>query len=863
MSPGADLAHVDRRLLCTLQALVLGLPLFLGGRQEWAVTAASAVILLLLGMTLRARRRRGRAPYPPGIAALAGLVALALATTLPLPPAVLRWIAPATARLYSEMLPGWPGAGGWTLWRPLALDPYAAWAALSRFSIGLGAFVVILSYPWRTADRERDARPVVFARLLLTLIAGGVLLACLGLLAELTGNGRILWVTGVPASSERVSGPFVNPNHFAAWLEMVIPAAVACVFVVVGRVRGRLRRAADAARGSGMPPRQAWVSALIVHQRRLWAPLAVCAGLLLMGLAHVASGSRGGRAALLVGLGVAGAGMASSAGRSARRRWAAAAVALALVLAAGLSVALWRAADEVRAAEAIDVSLASRLAVSAAGAAIVRDHPLLGTGLGSWLHAFRPYQAPPVEGGIWDHAHNDYLELAAEGGLAGVAVVLLFAFALVRAAARRPAPSGPAAAPALDRERSAPHAREFELPDWRAALEQPSFLRWGLVGGVAAILVHSLIDFGLRMPANFLSLMVVLALLVLSGPPQPAGGTRALRLLVVLLLAAAVPQVVNSARMLAGASPLSPGDCLAAGDLLLAEQGDGGQPRALALIRRALDRSPASLEAHQALAAALGPGPEAEAALRRALALSPWSGEVRDGLGLQLWARGARTEGAAELEESMFRFPSLASHAYLGPAGPLEARDAGQLIHALDEGDVLGVRLTALEDEVAEAIGRGLDRALREPIAGEERAAIVEDLATLLEVRGRWSEAARALLAEADGGAGSGRRLARAARDYLKAGDRAGAERSLLAALVQSPGRGDLYRTLAVDVYAARGDFPAAESVLHAGEQNALDMLPVYHGVTEVLARRESTRADEATGAALRPRALEDREVVP
>src|SRR5439155_1157504 len=129
-------------------------------------------------------------------------------------------------------------------------------------------------------------------------------------------------------------------------------------------------------------------------------------------------------------------------GRSARRRWSAAAVVLALVLAAGLSVALWRAVDETQqggAAEAIDVSLASRLAVSAAGWAIVRDHPLFGTGLGSWLHAFRPYQAPPVEGGIWDHAHNDYLELAAEGGLAAVALVLLFALALLRAAARRPA----------------------------------------------------------------------------------------------------------------------------------------------------------------------------------------------------------------------------------------------------------------------------------------------------------------------------------------------------------------------------------------------------------------------------------------
>src|SRR5439155_130173 len=85
---------------------------------------------------------------------------------------------------------------------------------------------------------------------------------------------------------------------------------------------------------------------------------------------------------------------------------------------------------------------------------------------------------------------------------------------------------------------------------------------------------------------------------------------------------------------------------------------------------------PANLEGHEALATVLGQDPAAEAALRRALVLSPWSPEVRDRLALQLWARGARQEGAAELEESMFRFPSLSSHAYLTPAR--RARHAGR-----------------------------------------------------------------------------------------------------------------------------------------------------------------------------------------
>jgi len=736
------ISQSDRKVLLALQGLVVGLPLFLGGRQPLAVAAGSAVILLLLAVTIRERRRRGAAPYPPGIAALVGLVGLALATTLPLPPAVLRLIAPATARLYAEMLPGWPGSGGWTVWRPIAIDTYGVWAEISRFSIGLGAFVITVAYPWRAPAAEEDARTAVFDRLLLTLLAGGALLAGLGLLSEATGNGRILWMTGVPAWAGRVSGPFVNPNHFAAWLGMVIPATLSYAVAMIGLVSGRLRQAVDGARAKGMRPRQAWLSALIAHQRRLWAPLLTCTVLLLMGVAHAGSGSRGGMAALLLGLSVASAGIARSMrSRSEPRRarsWGLAA--LALGAASGASVALWLAAERTPslAVENIDVSLPSRLAVSAEGSAIVRDHPLFGTGLGSWLHAFRPYQAPPVEGGIWDHAHNDYLELAAENGIAGVALVMLFALAVLRAS-RREQTIRAVQVRLGPHEPASEDLGSFELPEWRAALREQPFIRCGLAGGVAAVLAQSLVDFGLHMPANFLALMVVVALLVLSGRSRRAGGTGALGLLLVLLAAAAGPQVINSARMLAHAAPISPRDCLERADLVLAEEGDRG--RALALVRRGLDRSPASLEGHEALAAILGPGPATEAELRRALALSPWSPEVRDRLALQLWARGARQEGAAELEESMSRFPFLTSHAYLGSGGELEPGDAGQVVRAQDEGDGLNARLAALDDEMADAIGRGLNRAL-ESSAGEERTGIVEDLVTLLEARAHWREAA-------------------------------------------------------------------------------------------------------------------------
>src|SRR5262245_42447395 len=149
----------SRRVLWVLQATVLALPLFLGGRQPVGLTLAWAAMMTLLVLTLRARQREGR-PVPPGAAALAAFAALGLLTSVPLPPAWIERLVPATAGLYRDMLPGWPGEGGWTAWRSLALDPYAVWAQLSTFGVGFGAYLVLVGWPWG----DRAARAKVFGR---------------------------------------------------------------------------------------------------------------------------------------------------------------------------------------------------------------------------------------------------------------------------------------------------------------------------------------------------------------------------------------------------------------------------------------------------------------------------------------------------------------------------------------------------------------------------------------------------------------------------------------------------------------------------------------------------------------------------
>jgi O-antigen ligase len=858
----------DRRVLLALQVLVLAVPLLLGGRHPLTMPLALLGSLGLLAATLQARRHAGGGPAATGVAALAAFVALALATTIPLPPALFAWLSPTAAQLTAATLPGWPtpsSSAAFSTWRPLALDAYAVWTEVGRLSLGFAVFATIIAYPWRAAGFEEPRDEHLLARLVPTLVIGATVFAALGLLAQAVGNGYVLWISDEPTVDNRVSGPFVNPNHFAAWLVMVIPLALGYAVTLTSRLRRRLVAAAQAGRGMGVRRERAWVAALIANQRALALPLAAATAVVLMVVALVATGSRGGLAALLGGLGIAIAGMVGRAHRhdhGARHarvaRFAPVAIALVLVLGSAGTLLLWAAKSDL-ADDGLDVNLASRIAVAVEGRAVVRDYALTGSGLGSWLHAFRPYQAPPVEGGIWDHAHDDYLELTAETGLAGIAIVIAFLLAVGRAlVAERRARHAAAAEQTGRRERGQHAPPGFEVAEWRAALRDRGNLRWGLVGGIAAILVQSLVDFSLRLPANFLLVMLLGGLLLASGRLRATGqddeptllpalvwpGAAApavLALLVLLVVSASFP-TANGVLRLVGATPLAPTAALEQADLVLAEEGADGQSQALALIHHALDWSPADREAHEAEAAALASGPEAEAAYRRAIALSPWAPELRDGLALQLWSEGRREAALAELEESMFRYPYLVSHAYLSPTSDVVARGPREWLRVLADGDTIAVRLAALDEPMAGAIERGLKRALAATPDGRVRAGIVDDLATLLESRERFADAAAHLRAEAERNEDGRAYLARAARAALHAHDLDTAEEMLLAALTRTPEQGQLYRDLALEVYAARGDFESAETVLQAGERNAVDRLPIHRGVSELVVRRESSR---------------------
>lgn len=124
--------------------------------------------------------------------------------------------------------------------------------------------------------------------------------------------------------------------------------------------------------------------------------------------------------------------------------------------------------------------------------AMVRDSPLIGKGLGTFTYTYASYRPPeyharPQASNLTDHAHNEFLEIAAESGFFGLALMLwLLGVVFVRGW------QGMA--------REGPH-RMIVLGAW---------------GGLVAMLVHNLFDINLRMPPNQTLLWLLMGLVVRS-----------------------------------------------------------------------------------------------------------------------------------------------------------------------------------------------------------------------------------------------------------------------------------------------------------------------------------------------------------
>jgi O-antigen ligase len=400
------------------------------------------------------------------------------AQLVPLPAAWLTALSPAADRFLQQFNLDYAAirmAAGTR--HSLSIAPQSTELALSLF----GAFALLMLGASRALSMV-GAR--VFVRLLIAL---GVIVAIVGLAERATFNGKLLWFW--PYRFEhRPFGPFINKNNYAGWMMMVLSVALGHLAGLVVRHRG--------------------LDTTDWRSRILWfespdgrEALVVGGATLTMALAQVLTMSRAGMICLVVIVTMTG-WWAMQRGGGVARRVAVIAAPLSMIAA----LLAWVGPDTVlaRFADRTGATMEGRFGAWADAWTIIKDFPLTGVGINGFERAMQLYQQHDSES-FWSAAHNDFIQLAAEGGLL-VGVPIAVALVAVLVAIRR---------------------RVHEDSPDRSGY----WCRAGAVTALVAIGLQETVEFSLQIPANAALFAAVLAVALFAPRMQQRGvpGVRSAR----------------------------------------------------------------------------------------------------------------------------------------------------------------------------------------------------------------------------------------------------------------------------------------------------------------------------------------------
>lgn len=320
----------------------------------------------------------------------------------------------------------------------LSVYPY-----LTKFDLLLWSSYFLLAFlavqAFRTVEQAKQ-----FVWFLATLAFAVSLFA---IIQHFTFNGKLYWFVKLP-QGDVPFGPYVNHNHFAGFLELALPPGLALLLF------------------SGVP-----------REKRilLWLFVVASIGALLL------SASRGGILGFLFGFLV----LLVFAGLFAKRRYAGAIAGLVVLLSLGAIV--WLGAHHtIERFEKMTVASESgpdgRLTFYQGALRIIRANPWLGTGVGTFETIYPRYETEYSGDVIVNHAHDDYLELLADTGLAGGFCIFLFIVLIYG--------------------RGLTNLRSSETRLERA-------ITAGSLAACSALLLHSFVDFNFHIPSNALIFLLL------------------------------------------------------------------------------------------------------------------------------------------------------------------------------------------------------------------------------------------------------------------------------------------------------------------------------------------------------------------
>lgn len=431
-------------LFYALVALLIFAPLFQGGNRPLPLLVMELTALaLLVGVIWRPLP--DWQPLPRSLwVMLALLWLLPLAQLLPAPLAV--WASLPGREFYAEAL---RQTGAAPEWRALSLTPFVTEAAWLALLPPLAVLVVAIGL-----NSQR------LLTLLLVFLAVAVAQALLGLIQYGDGPDS-LFRFGNTLMGASATGTYINRNHLAGLLEMALPVALALLAATVGHgVRRHISR-----RRGGL---RQWLARFSITRLNQATLFGLAALVIVLGL--IFTRSRSG-----VGLAILGILLCTLlfANRLGGRNiyglmGTFSAIALGLASAIGLAPVWARFAEQDSLGDA-------RWTIFAVTARVIGEFFPLGSGAGTYEEVFRRFHPPDFPGVTIHNAHNDYLEWLLESGLpAG----LLIALGLWL------------------------YARQWGQVWKRGEWTTFRFAQAGAGIALLLLMLHSLVDFNLRIPAN-------------------------------------------------------------------------------------------------------------------------------------------------------------------------------------------------------------------------------------------------------------------------------------------------------------------------------------------------------------------------
>ncbi len=350
-----------------------------------------AVICLGIGLYTLTKKQRREFKLPLGfMGAILGLILLHL---IPLPPVI--WQALPGREL---AIAAGEAAGGLQPWREISLVPYRGWNAFYAMLVPAAAMVLAVQI-----DRE-DHRKLVY------LVIGAALASAIwGMVQAIGGFSRALYFYDV-TNTGSPTGFFANRNHMAALQVCTLPLLT----LLAARAKG---------------PRKGLIQT-------------ACAAIAVLAIMMAAAtGSRAGIALSLVSLGASWLVWRARPMRPElrhRRRdrrlpWVPYAFgAFGVAMLGGFALLLTQSQSFTRISGTSPVE-EFRFVVWETMIEFLPQYLPFGSGVGSFVEIFQVHEPSDMLGtSYWNHAHNDWLEWALEGGIPAIALMALALMAFAR-----------------------------------------------------------------------------------------------------------------------------------------------------------------------------------------------------------------------------------------------------------------------------------------------------------------------------------------------------------------------------------------------------------------------------------------------